>query len=77
MDPELFYSKYENDEEVAKQVDQACLSCPVMKQCGLRGPQGEHGVWGGIYWNGSGKPDNNRNSHKTPEIWEDIRERLA
>jgi hypothetical protein len=77
MDPELFYSKYESDEEVAKQVDEACLSCPVMKQCGLRGPTGEHGVWGGIYWNGSGKPDVNRNSHKTPDVWDQIRERLA
>ena len=76
MDPELFFSKYESDEEVARQVDQICLHCPVMKECGLRGPQGEHGVWGGIYWNGSGKPDKNRNAHKTPEIWDAIRGRL-
>lgn len=77
MDPELFHSKYEADEEIAKQVDQACLSCPVMKECGLQGSKGEHGVWGGIYWDGTGKPDTNRNSHKTPEIWEEIRKRLS
>lgn len=77
MDPELFYSRYESDPETARQVDQACLSCPVIKQCALRGAQGEHGVWGATYWNGSGKPDANRNAHKTPEIWQEIKERLS
>lgn len=77
MDPELFFTKYESDEEVAKQVDQTCLHCPVMKQCSLAGQKGEHGQWGGIFWNGSGKPDKNRNSHKTPEIWNEIGERLS
>lgn len=77
LDPELFYSKYESEEEVARQTDEICLHCPVMKQCGLQGPKGEHGVWGGIYWNGSGKPDKNRNSHKSPETWDRIKKRLS
>lgn len=77
MDPELFYSKYENNEEDARQTDEVCLHCPVMKECGLRGMQGETGVWGGIYWNGSGKPDEARNAHKTPEVWARIRERMS
>ena len=75
--PEIFFSMYESDEEVARQTDQMCLHCPVMKECGLRGQQGEQGVWGGVFWNGSGKPDTNRNSHKTPEIWDEIRKRLS
>jgi hypothetical protein len=75
-DPEIFFSKYEADEEVAKQADQVCLHCPVMKQCALMGQKGEYGQWGGIFWNGSGKPDKNRNSHKTPEVWAEIEKRL-
>lgn len=76
MDPELFFTKYEADEEVAKQTDQACLSCPVFAECAAAGQDGQHGVWGAIYWNGSGKPDKNRNAHKTPEVWNEIAERL-
>ena len=28
--PEIFFSMYESDEEVARQTDQMCLHCPVM-----------------------------------------------
>ena len=71
-----FFEGYE-DSNTAKQVDSMCLSCPVMKSCGLMGQAGEVGVWGGVYWNGQGKPDKNKNAHKTPEDWEKIYERLA
>lgn len=75
--PTHFYEDYETDDEVARQVDQMCLSCPVMEACAKQGMQGEHGVWGGIYWNGAGKPDKARNAHKTEEVWNEIRDRLA
>ena len=72
-----FYEGYENSESVARSIDEACLSCPVMAQCLQRGIENnEWGVWGGIYLN-SGKPDTNRNSHKAPDIWEAIRERIG
>lgn len=72
-----FYDDYESDVQVALTVDEACLSCPVMAQCLQRGMENsEWGVWGGIYLT-SGKPDNNRNSHKTPEVWQQIRERIS
>lgn len=72
-----FYEAYESDAEHAKAIDAMCLSCPVMVQCLEAGmDQGEWGVWGGIYLV-SGKPDDARNSHKTEEVWERIRERLA
>lgn len=72
-----FYENYESNERVARVVDQACLSCPVLAQCLSWGmDNGEWGVWGGIYLT-SGKPDNNRNNHKTQDIWEAIRERVA
>lgn len=72
-----FYEDYESDVEVAKAVDEACLSCPVMKECFFKGGEGEHGVWGGVYWNGSGKPDKNKNAHKTDETWQEIYDRVG
>ena len=77
MDTNLFYEKYESNQNTAKQIDQMCLHCPVMKQCAKKGMDGQTGVWGGVYWNGAGRPDNARNEHKTPEIWEEIKERLS
>lgn len=71
-----FYDNYESNERVARVVDQACLSCPVMAQCLETGmKRGEWGVWGGIYLT-AGKVDKNRNSHKTPEVWKAIEERV-
>lgn len=75
---ELFYDMYENDQAVASQVDEICLACPVTKHCGLKGVENEEvGVWGAIYWNGAGKPDQTKNSHKSPEVWRRIEGRLS
>lgn len=77
MPTNMFYDDYESDVQVAKIVDEACLSCPVMAQCLERGVEnGEWGVWGGVYLV-SGKQDKNRNAHKTADIWEAIRERIG
>lgn len=77
METNMFYDEYESDEQVAKIVDDVCLSCPVLAQCLQRGTEkSEWGVWGGIYLS-SGKKDNNRNSHKTPEVWNAIKERIS
>lgn len=70
METIWFYDLYETDSEVAKAVDATCLSCPVIKECGMRGLDGEFGVWGGVYWSGGGKPDRAKNSHKTSEVWD-------
>lgn len=71
------YDNYESDLQIAKIVDQKCLSCPVIVQCLQRGVEnGEWGVWGGIYLT-SGKPDINRNNHKTQDIWEAIKESIG
>lgn len=73
----LFYDEYESDEQVAKMIDEMCLSCPVMQQCLERGmDNGEWGTWGGIYLT-SGRPDANRNAHKTQETWDQIREKIG
>jgi len=72
-----FFDAYEYSASVAKSVDEACLSCPVLAQCLQYGVEnGEWGVWGGIYLV-TGKPDKNKNAHKSAEIWEQIRERVG
>lgn len=77
MEREDFYDNYEADVEIAKAIDQACIVCPVIKECFFAGSQGEWGVWGGVYWNGAGKPDKARNAHKTQEVWDKIHKRVA
>ena len=76
MSTSFFYDDYESDKETAIAADQTCLRCPVIKECFFTGAKGEHGVWGGVYWNGAGTPDKNKNSHKTQEVWLEIRRRV-
>ena len=72
-DYDWFYDLYEVDKEVAKQVDQICLNCPVIKQCYTEGVlEKEKGVWGGVYLD-LGRPDKQHNSHKDPEIWKRLK----
>lgn len=77
MPTTMFYDDYEKDVEVAKQVDEACLSCPVISQCFFKGQDGNFGVWGGVYWNGAGKPDKNKNSHKSESKWDELRDKVS
>lgn len=71
-DTELYFDKYESDQDVAKNIDRMCLSCPVIKECFEQGVKTEsYGVWGGIFLS-EGKLDNVRNSHKTEIIWTKI-----
>ena len=73
MDTNLFYDKYEADVNVAKSIDEACLSCPVIKMCYQSGVEkSEYGVWGGAYLS-SGEIDKSKNLHKTPEVWKRLR----
>ena len=77
MDTNNFYDDYESSAELAKVIDEACLSCPVMTQCLQQGMDGgETGVWGGIYLS-LGKPDEARNAHKTQAVWNRIKERIV
>jgi hypothetical protein len=69
---EMFYDLYESDVETAKAIDEGCLRCPVFQECFMKGADGEYGVWGGVYWNGAGRPDKNKNAHKTEETWDEI-----
>lgn len=77
VEEDIFYDLYESDVESAKAADEICLSCPVIRQCFFAGADGEIGLWGGVYWNGSGQPDKNKNAHKTDETWAKIYERVG
>jgi hypothetical protein len=77
MDREDFYDNYEANENVANVTDQVCLSCPVLKECLRAGTDGgEYGVWGGLYLT-AGKPDPNRNAHKSKETWKRLKDRIG
>lgn len=69
-----FYEGYETSERTAKNTDAMCLSCPVRKQCLQTGIEnGEWGCWGGVFLV-KGRVDEEKNSHKTPDVWQQIRE---
>jgi hypothetical protein len=73
MDTNLFFDKYESDINIANSIDEACLSCPVIKICHENGvSNNDYGVWGGVYLS-SGVADKARNSHKTKEIWKRLK----
>jgi len=71
-----FAEGYEDDPVLAKIMDGICLTCPVRKSCLREGVENkEYGLWGAVFLN-NGKADEQRNSHKTPEVWEEIRSGL-
>jgi hypothetical protein len=73
LDTNLFYDKYEADVNIAKSIDQMCLACPVISICHENGVENdEHGVWGGVYMS-SGSVDKARNTHKSQEIWKQLK----
>jgi hypothetical protein len=75
MDTNLFYDKYESDVNVAKSIDEACLSCPVIKMCYDSGVENEeYGVWGGVYLN-AGNINRSRNTHKDQEAWKRLKKK--
>ena len=73
MDTNLFYEKYEADSNIAKSIDDACFSCPVIKMCYESGVEkDEYGVWGGVYLN-AGSIDKTKNLHKSQDAWKRLR----
>ena len=73
MDTNLFFERYENDVNIAKNIDEACLSCPVIAMCYESGVENnEYGIWGGVYLN-AGSIDKARNIHKTQDTWKRLK----
>ncbi len=67
-----FFDEYEKGGPTAKAVDSLCMSCPVQKECYIKGVEsGSSGVWGGLYLS-NGQVSKTKNSHKDRETMEDI-----
>ena len=74
MEINWFYDSYESDIHIAKQADEVCLHCPVVKTCFKQGKLNkEYGVWGGVYLH-LGRVDKSANVHKTDETWKRLGE---
>lgn len=73
MNINWFYDEYESNKQHAKQIDQVCLGCPVIKQCYKEGVENkERGVWGGIFLN-LGRVDKDNNAHKDTDQWKQLK----
>lgn len=73
MNVNWFFDDYESDQVLAKQIDNVCISCPVIKFCYKEGIENKlQGVWGGVYVK-YGKPKKQYNMHKTPEVWRKLK----
>lgn len=75
MDTNLFFDKYETDVNIAKNIDEACMICPVSKICYESGiSNNEYGVWGGVFLT-AGIVDKSKNLHKTADVWKRLKKR--
>lgn len=69
MERDYFFDIYEEDKTLARQIDQVCLSCPVIQDCLEFGQEMRGwGVWGGVYLT-DGEIDAKLNKHKTESDW--------
>lgn len=75
--PDMWFEEYVADVRTAKVVDEICASCPVRKLCLQAGVEGgEYGVWGGLFLI-NGRPDPQKNEHKTPEQTKALRDGIV
>jgi hypothetical protein len=69
MDTNMFFDRYEEDQEHARRMDILCTKCPAQRQCLAYGVSNkEWGVWGGVYLE-DGKISKEFNQHKKQEDW--------
>lgn len=68
-DTNLFFDKYEEDENLRLAIDKLCSSCSVSTTCFAVGvSQKEWGVWGGIYLE-NGQISREFNKHRNKLQW--------
>jgi hypothetical protein len=68
-DTNLFFDKYEEDENLRPAIDNLCSECPIAKICFATGvSQKEWGVWGGVYLE-NGKISREFNRHRSKSDW--------
>jgi hypothetical protein len=69
FDTNLFFDKYEDDQNLRPAIENICNDCPVKRQCFAVGvSQKEWGFWGGIYLE-NGKISRENSKHKTKQDW--------
>jgi hypothetical protein len=69
LETNLFFDFYEQDDGIARDVDEMCMSCPIQKDClAVAVGRRETGTWGGIYLE-YGQISEEHNRHKTEEDW--------
>jgi len=69
FDTNLFFEKYEEDENLRPAIESFCDDCPVRRQCFAVGvSQKEWGVWGGIYLE-NGNISREFNKHRDKKSW--------
>ena len=77
FDTNLFFEKYEEDENLRPAIESICEECPVRRQCFAVGiSQKEYGVWGGIYLD-NGKISREFAKHRSKEDWANTWKRLT
>lgn len=68
-DVNLFFDKYEENEQLRPAIDKLCSECPLARTCFAVGiSQKEYGVWGGIYLE-KGKISREFGKHRSKEDW--------
>ena len=68
-DTNMFFDRYEENENSRPAIDRLCSTCPMAKQCFAVGiSQKEWGVWGGIYLE-NGKVSREFNKHRSKADW--------
>lgn len=76
-DVNLFFDKYEEDEELRPTIDKLCGGCPLARQCFAVGvSQKEWGVWGGVYLE-NGKISREFSRHRTKQQWAETWQNLT
>ena len=69
LDTNIYFDKYEDNQDSRKNGDLFCIRCPVKKECFANGVSGnEWGVWGGVYLE-AGEVSREFNKHKTKQDW--------
>jgi hypothetical protein len=77
MDTEMFFDRYETDENVRVAVEDMCMSCPVVRDCLATGiSQKSWGVRGGIYLE-NGEISREFSKHLTKKDWGEKWKRLT
>ena len=68
-DVNLFFDKYEENEQLRPAIEQICSDCPVARTCFAVGiSQKEYGVWGGVYLE-KGKISREFGKHRKKADW--------